>query len=92
MTKNETFELLELFKTKANHLSHLYDVYHGEPDWVHMWIIYENETDQAMNVASFRFEDLWGDDEILVEIKVKDHFYQFIDYIACKDLINKISY
>lgn len=92
MKRNEVFELLELFKTKANEDSHLYDVYHGKPDGVHLWFIYGNGSDNAQSIASFRIEDIFPDEEYLAEIMVRGRAYEFIEYKACKDLINTLSY
>lgn len=102
MKRNEAFELLELFKTKANDITHLYDVYHdkelnelvtGEREVnVHVWFIYKDETDNSPEIAFIRFEDWFYDEEYIVEIRIRGKFYQVIDYKCGFDLINTIKY
>jgi hypothetical protein len=92
MTRNEALELLEVFKTRANEPYHLYDVYHGKPDGVHLWFIYPTRRDDVNAVASFRFEDVFHDEEYAVEVLVGQRFYQFVDAQACRDLLDTITY
>lgn len=94
MKKNEAFELLELFKSKANHESHLLDAHNGNDAGSVMWAIFNGPQANAQKVATLGFFpvvfDNAGAGVILLHIGNNQH--QLADYSLAKGLIDTISY
>lgn len=91
MEKNKAFQLLEEFKKIAKLPTHLYDVYHGEVEPVVLWFLYKDESEDANAIASIRFENVYFDEEYIVEIVIGEKLYQMFDYEASLALIKSIK-
>jgi hypothetical protein len=92
MEKNRAFEILEEFKKIAKLPTHLYDAYHGEVEPVVLWFLYEDEGNDAKTVASVRFENVFFNEEYIVEVVIRGKLYQMFDYESCLSLIKSIKY
>ena len=92
MTRNEAFKVLELFKSKAKVENDLYDAYHGKKEPIVLWFIYNGPEDTAEHVAVIRFEDIFPDEQYLVEIMINQKLFQLFDFKAATELVDSIQY
>lgn len=92
MKKEQAFEALDCFKKQALSISHVYDVYHGEKEVIVHQIIYESNDPTAKFIASIYFEDIFSDEEYIVDITIGQKTYQLFDFDTCVYLIRSIKY
>lgn len=92
MTKAQAFEVLELFKTKANESSHLHDAYHGDTTGMILWFIFNGKGENSKRVASIGFEDMFPDEEYVIDIIINKKLYQLLDFQTCSELVDSIKY